>query len=184
MPRLFTAVDPSETVRDQLQQFCTAREVPFDTRWTPPDNYHITLRFIGNVSDEQAADVQSVLKEVTADPFTLQPLGLGVLPSRRNPRVLIVKIEASDPLRTLYQAVEDTLADVGVERENRSYRPHLTIARLKNAHPEQVHEFVRSAPELSLDPFPIDAFILYESTLRPSGALHEPRATFELRNST
>ena len=180
MPRLFTAIDPSDDVREQLRAYCDARDVPFEARWTPPANYHITLRFIGDVDDDRAEAVESVLEGVTRDAFTLEPLGLGLLPSRRNPRVLTINIGVSDPLQGLYDDVEEALAAADVDREQRSYRPHLTIARLKNADSGDVRSFLKSAPAPELSTFDIDRFILYESILKPSGAVHEPRAEFRL----
>lgn len=180
MPRLFTAIDPPADARDQLASYCEARDVPFDARWTPPENYHITLRFIGDVNDDREAELRSVLDAVEADAFTLKPLGLGVLPSRRNPRVLTINMAASDPIQALYESVEAVLAEAGVDREQRSYRPHLTIARLKNANAREVRSFLQEAPEPDLDAFQIDQFALYESTLTPSGAVHEPKSIFTL----
>lgn len=183
MPRLFTAIDPPTATIERLRTFCDAQDVPFEARWTPPSNYHITLRFIGEVDAGQADALDAALARVEAAPFTVAPIGLNVLPSRRSPRVLMVAIEASAALQALYEAVSDALAEEGVARESRSYRPHLTIARLKNADPADVHRFLRNAPSLDLDPFLIHRFTLYESTLQPDGAVHTARRAYALHDA-
>ena len=181
MPRLFTALDlPSSTV-DVLHAFQQQHDLGVSTRWTPPDNLHITLRFIGEVDDEQAEAVETSLGEARhRAPFDVAPIGLGVLPSRRNPRVLTVRIDPTEPLRALYRALQDVLVAANVEREERTFRPHVTLARLKDASPERLYETLRDLPGPSLDPFSVDRFYLYESTLTPDGAVHTVRREYPL----
>ncbi len=93
----------------------------------------------------------------------------------------MISFDSSDSLQTLYHDVDDALASVGIDRETRSYRPHLTIARLQDADPRAVRSFLQSTPVPQLDAFQVDRFTLYESILKPDGAVHEPRATYPLR---
>lgn len=176
--RLFTAFDIPDAARNSLSTLQT--EENLGARWTSPDQYHVTLRFIGEVDKQQAARYKEALSEIEASPVHCEPYGLDVLPSRRSPSVLMLGLERTDDLLTLYQGVSKALEAHGLEPENRTYRPHVTIARLNNVEPEAVHDFLRAHEGLSVKPFTIEAFHLYESTLTPEGAIHERLATFSL----
>lgn len=179
MPRLFTALDLPPAAVDALGAFQRKQEIGVSARWTVPENLHITLRFIGHVGDEQADTVEAALHEARRHaPFEVAPLGLGVLPSRRNPRVLTVRVDPTEPFRAFYRELQDVLATVDVERETRTFRPHITLARLKNASPERLYRALRDMPGPSLAPFPADRFYLYESRRTPDGAVHTIRAVY------
>lgn len=180
MPRLFTALDLPDEALDALRTFRDNQDLPVRTRWTPMENHHITLRFIGDVDEDRAEAIETVLSEVRAQPFSVDPLGLGVLPSRRKPRVLTVRVDPTERLRSLYRGLQDVLAAVDVEREERTFRPHITLARLKDATPERLYAALREIEGPQLDSFSADRYYLYESTLTPDGAVHTVRATYPL----
>lgn len=180
MPRLFTALDLPDSALNTLRAFRDDEDLPVQARWTPMENHHITLRFIGDVDEARVDAIEAALSEVRARSFTVDPLGLGVLPSRRNPRVLIVRIEPSERLRSLYRSLQDVLAALDIEHEERTYRPHVTLARLKNAKPERLYAALRKMDGPQLDSFLVDRYYLYESTLTPDGAVHTIRATYPL----
>lgn len=178
--RLFTAIDIPDTLREDL----TALQAPdaLDARWSDPDQFHVTLRFIGDASDEEAVRYEEALAHVNPGPVRCAPYGLDVLPSRRSPRVLMLGLERTDSMMTLYDAVSDTLDAEGVEPEDRTYRPHVTLARLDDVDREAVHEFLQAHEDSSVDSFVADQFVLYESTLTPEGAVHEPQAVYPLHD--
>lgn len=182
MPRLFTALDLPPAAIDTLCAFRQEQHLDVRARWTPAENLHLTLRFIGEIDDARAERVEATLADVHGRnaPFDVEPLGLGVLPSRRTPRVLTVRIDPSEPLQRLYGTLQDALAAVDVEREERLFRPHVTLARFKNASPERVYAALRTMQAPPLDPFPADRFYLYESTLTPDGAVHTVCAAYPL----
>lgn len=176
--RLFTAFDIPEAAQKSLSSL--QKDSQLDARWTSPDQYHVTLRFIGEIDKQKALHFEEALSDIEQPPVRCIPYGLDVLPSRRSPSVLMMGLERTDNLMALYQSVSDALEANGLDSENRTYRPHVTIARLNDVEPEAVHDFLRSHEEVSLEPFTIEAFHLYESTLTPNGAIHERRATFTL----
>ena len=180
VPRLFTALDLPDSALDALRVFRDSADLPTTARWTPRDNHHITLRFIGDVDGDRAASIEKALEAIRTAPIEIEPLGLGVLPSRRNPRVLTVRIEPTEPLRSLYNALQNTLETVDVETEDRTYRPHITLARLKDTRPEQLYAVLRDMDGPHIDSFTVDCYHLYESTLTPDGAVHTVRATYPL----
>ena len=182
MPRLFTAIDLPPTDADRLAAFCESVDPPFDARWTPRDNFHITVRFIGDVDEAHVPAIEDALAAIEASTVPIRPLGLGVLPSRRNPRVLTVRIDRTDALDALYESAQDALARVSIDRERRSYKPHVTLARMDNPDPRSVQSFRSSIDDddLPMSDFEADRLLLYESILTPEGAQHEIRSEFML----
>jgi 2'-5' RNA ligase len=176
--RLFTALDVPDALRTQIARL-RAPEV-LDGRWSPPEQYHVTLRFIGETSSDGADRLASRLDRVQAPPVELVPYGLDVLPSRRNPSVLIVGFERAAPLLSLYESVSEVLESEGLEPEDRSYRPHVTLARVRDVSAEAVHRFLDEHEAGALPSVRAEAFHLYESTLTPEGAVHERRRSFPL----
>jgi 2'-5' RNA ligase len=140
----------------------------------------VTLRFIGDASPETADRFTTRLDRVQAPVAAGVPYGLDVLPSRRNPSVLVVGLEPTESLLAVYEAVSDALESEGLEPETRSYRPHVTLARVRDSSAETVHRFLERHEAGDLPSFRADAFHLYESTLTPDGAVHERRASFSL----
>lgn len=176
--RLFTAIDPPDSIREQLRSIQAGSDLP--ARWTSPDQFHVTVRFIGDAGEEQTRRYQSALDSLTLSPVECQPYGLDVLPSRRSPRVLTLGLERTDTHMALYNSVSQTLEEQGLDPEERSYKPHVTIARLNDVPPEAVHEFLRSHQDAAFPRFEVDRLVLYESTLTPDGAIHEPVSTYVL----
>jgi 2'-5' RNA ligase len=177
--RLFTALNIPDALRADLSGLQDADAL--DARWTDPEQFHITLRFIGEVPEEQAVRYEQALADVTAPPVQCVPYGLDVLPSRRSPRVVMLGLDRTDSMMTLYAAVSDALESEGLDPEDRTYRPHVTIGRLDDADPEAVHTFLRRHEDRSFSSFEADRFTLYESTLTSEGATHDPQATYPLR---
>jgi 2'-5' RNA ligase len=176
--RLFTALDLPESIHAEVADLRALEHL--DARWSPPSQYHVTLRFIGDVNSDRAAQFEEALGEVDAAPATCTPYGLDVLPSRQNPRVLILVLERTESLLSLYRDVSTVLQHEGLEPEDRTYRPHVTLARLDDLSPENVHVFLETHEAGSLASFQVESFHLYESTLTPDGAIHERRASFLL----
>lgn len=179
--RLFTAIDLPANIRQRFADL----QIPgtLDARWTSPSQFHVTLRFIGDADEAMASRYEEALNRIESPVVTCEPYGLDVLPSRRNPSVLVVGLRRSDSLLSVYDAVSTALADVGVDPEDRKYRPHVTLARLNDAPPERIHEVLDAYGDASLPSFTVDTFYLYESTLTPDGAVHERRASFTLGTS-
>lgn len=176
--RLFTAVDVPDTLREDLSSLQGNEDL--DARWTSPEQFHVTLRFIGDVDEEQARRFEEALSDVDVPPVQCDPYGLDALPSRRSPRVLVLGLERTSTLISLYEAVSEVLDAEGLEPEDRTYRPHVTIGRLDDTSRSSVHAFLRTHEDRSFEPFTVDQFVLYESTLTSEGAIHEPVDTYKL----
>lgn len=178
--RLFTALDLPETIHSHVADLRSPKDL--DARWSPPAQYHVTLRFIGEVDAERADRFEKALDQIEAPPAECTPYGLDVLPSRQNPRVLIVGLKRTDSLLSVYRSVSGALEEEGLDPERRTYRPHVTLARLDGLSPQTVHGYLNDHEMGALPSFEVDTFHLYESTLTHDGAVHERRASFSLAN--
>lgn len=176
--RLFTALDLPDDLRAQYAGLQTPEAL--DARWTSPEQFHVTLRFIGETGSSQAAEYEEALTKIDAPAAECVPYGLDVLPSRRNPSVLIVGLERRASLLSVYHSVSEALEAEGLEPDSRKYRPHVTLARLDDCSAETVHRFLDAHDASDLPSFTAEAVHLYESTLTSDGAVHERRATYSL----
>ncbi|MFO8098787.1 MAG: RNA 2',3'-cyclic phosphodiesterase [Salinibacter sp.] len=176
--RLFTALDPPSDLRTA----CTELQdtLPLPARWTDPSQFHLTVRFIGEVDVPTGKAYKDALAALSAPPARCVPYGLDVLPSRRTPRVVMLGVERSESLRALYETVSDALAAEGLPPDDRAFRPHITFGRLDDPDPEAVHEALASASPPAFESFQATTLHLYESTQTAEGALHERRASIPL----
>jgi 2'-5' RNA ligase len=132
--RAFVAVFPPPEIRRVLVE--AARRLPRtgEVRWVRPANVHLTLKFLGEVPEEDLDRVAEALEPVCDrhEPFEVEPTGFGAFPSTRRGRILWAGIgEGSERLRALAEDVEDSLERLGFEREARAYFPHLTLGRAR-----------------------------------------------------
>ena len=175
MRRLFIALGLPNAVRDALTAL---REDLDGARWTPPDHLHCTLRFLGDTPEERIPYLEAALGGIAAPPLALRLDGLTAFPSPRAPRVLVARLAPDDALADLQRRIEAAVRDLGFAPEDRPFRPHVTLARLKRPGTRAVPAYLRSHDAGA--PFAADAFHLYASTLTPAGAVHERLASFSL----
>lgn len=178
MPRLFIAIDLPEPQRRTLEAL---RDYSLQARWTPPEQYHLTLRFIGDVEDPACLDIQQALRGVRCQCFLLDGEGVGVFPSIRRARVLFARVAMSNDLETLYGNIESCLLEAGVPTETRPFQPHITVARLKDCTPEEVNAYLSANQNTTIEPFLVQHVHLYASELTRKGAIHERLQTYRLR---
>lgn len=134
--RLFVAVNFPFEIKKSIGSFMqNLRKVKADLKWVEPENLHLTVQFLGNVSEEQVADVVEALKRPAAGiaPFTLKLGGVGVFPARERPRVFWVGAAGeTDKLLELSRRVQRELKGLGFDPGRNKFSPHLTIARLRS----------------------------------------------------
>jgi len=170
MPRLFVALEIPQAVKDDLARL--AREVP-EARWVPPEQNHLTLRFIGDVEAQQLAGIKKALAALHFARFMLELHGVGHFPpGRRPPRVLWLGISENRALFELQQRIELGLLEAGVPPEERPFSPHLTLARLKEPQGFAVASFEERHRSLHYPPVTVAEFVLFSSVLTPKGAIH------------
>jgi RNA 2',3'-cyclic 3'-phosphodiesterase len=130
--RLFVALNLPKKERDRIHRAAKRlRDAALPVRWIGPENYHVTLKFLGEVKPERIPPVEEIVRRVASAtlPFDVGLEGFGAFPTIRRPRVVWLGVDASAELRCLKQDLEWGLADVGFEAETRAFHPHLTLGR-------------------------------------------------------
>ncbi|MFT3893654.1 MAG: RNA 2',3'-cyclic phosphodiesterase [Anaerolineales bacterium] len=147
-------------------------------RWVPPENMHLTLKFLGDVS---ASNVEMLTQMLRAEAdsshcFDIRVGGLGSFPSLRRPRVIYIGIQAPAGLEALHHGVESASRRLGYESEERAFSPHLTIGRVKQDASASDQQKIRLALENihidSLGTARVDSVHLFKSELKPSGSVY------------
>lgn len=144
-------------------------------RWVDAGNYHITLRFIGEVDEAMASDIDEALARIKAPQFELRLAGLGTFGNRQ----LWVGVERNDALFHLRDKIERALVRIGLKPEGRRYQPHLTLARLKGNDLKLQH-FIESNALYRAPPFPVTRFSLIASYQTKAGSIYEDQADYRL----
>lgn len=177
MTRLFIAIDFPQEIKGMLARLCLG--LP-GARWTPEDQLHLTLRFIGEVDGGVFLDIREALHSLKASPLELTLKGVGFFPPRKQPRILWVGIDKNDPLQLLKKRLDSTLSPLGLEPEKRKFSPHITLARLKNTPLTRLTQYLAGNNLFCTPAVAIRQFQLYSSVLTAKGAVHELQATYEL----
>ncbi|MEA1649731.1 RNA 2',3'-cyclic phosphodiesterase [Nitrospirillum sp. BR 11164] len=170
MIRLFVGLEMPEAVRDALSRLTGG--LP-GARWVPPENYHLTLRFIGEVDEGVAQDIDEALDLVVAPAFTLALDGLGQFGKGEKSRVLWAGVRAEPALDHLQAKVESAVVRAGLAAETRKFSPHVTLATLGRETPaSRVGRLMEEHGLFQAGPFPVDRFVLYESVLGRQGSTY------------
>lgn len=176
MPRLFSAIEIPEHIAERL---VLLRSGLSGARWIDPENYHLTLRFIGDVDGPTARDFTQALGAIDAEPFELRLDGLGSFGGRK-PRALFVNVAPSGALDALRRANERAAREAGLPPEGRNYKPHVTLARLRGARADQVATYLERQGGVFADPFLVTRFVLYSSRNSVGGGPYVVEAAYDL----
>lgn len=169
MKRVFIAIDLPENIKTGLAGLGSS--LP-RARTVPPDQLHLTLKFIGEVEGGTLLDIEECLEKVSATIFSIRLKGVGVFPPRSTPRILWAGVHSGKQLTVLRNRIETALENIGIPRENRKYSPHITLARLKNTPIQRLSRFLTENSFLESPDFTVNGFALYSSRLTPKGAIH------------
>jgi 2'-5' RNA ligase len=181
--RAFVAIAPPERVLDAVGGAASRVVLPDGWRWTPREQWHLTLLFLGPVADADA--VVRALRGACdgRSAFSLALGGAGAFPRARRAGVVWVGIEeGSEPLASLADAVGGAVAPIGHERDEARFHPHLTVARTRGREQRDAREVVAALGDGRVgDAWTVDEVLLFESHTRPSGAEHAVRERFPLQ---
>ncbi|HTY20569.1 MAG TPA: RNA 2',3'-cyclic phosphodiesterase [Geobacteraceae bacterium] len=178
MYRLFVAIDLPEQVKEAVTGIFNRGLA--GARWVPPEQLHLTLRFIGDCAERTFEEIRGGLSAPKSAPFPLTIRGIGHFPPRGEPRVLWVGVEDSVELSTLQAKIEREIVSAGIEADKRRFSPHITIARLKDTPLARITHLEESNRQFSAAPFQVSEFYLYSSTLTREGAIHRREADYRL----
>lgn len=177
MPRLFTAIELPEDVKDRLGDL----EKPLPgAKWVPTDDLHITLRFMGDVEGLIERELCEMLAGIDADAFELRLADLGAF-GGSEPRIIWAGVAESPALATLARANERAARAAGLPPESRVYKPHVTLARLSGTPPEIVARYLGRIGAFRSRLFPVSRFVLYSSKPKSGGGPYVVEESFLLR---
>lgn len=178
--RLFVAMDIPEDTRRTLsiliKEFAA---VCRGARWVQPDGIHLTLKFIGHVEDTMTARITEALNGIQRErSIAVAFRELGFFPDEKHPRVFFTGIRADKELGPLTKEIEERLEPLGIAKEGRAFRPHLTLARFKTSDglPE-LRKKIALLPSQDFGGSAVNEFYLYRSVLKSSGAVYTRLST-------
>jgi 2'-5' RNA ligase len=145
-------------------------------KWVDPGNYHVTLRFIGEIDEGQAEDVDAALSHIHAPRFDVTLATVGHFGLRQ----LWVGVERNDALQHLHGKIESALSRLGFPPDERRYTPHVSLARLKGTNEARLQAYLAQHALYRAPPFRVEHFSLIASYLTKSGAIYEDQADYPL----
>jgi 2'-5' RNA ligase len=197
--RTFVALDLDPAIRQRIQNFMEeVRGLAPDVRWLCAESLHVTLKFIGEKPDAKVSQIVETLSSIGAEPFQLRFRGAGFFPTTKAARVFWIGIQAEGVLIHLARAIDESLAKIGIAKENRAFSPHLTLARASgrsgapgprkgdkpNRHFAKLQDFLATHPAADFGTMTAREFFLYRSQLSSKGSQYTKIAHFELQPAT
>ncbi len=176
--RLFVAIDLPWELRQRLAMLSGAG-IP-GAKWVPSENYHITLRFIGETPAYRAEEIDHALTALKARSFELTLAGLGTFAKSGRSTALWVGVERNERLDRLQSKVETALQRIGLEPERRRFAPHVSLARLDNAVEGKLAAFVQANNLFRATPVTVEHFTLFSSLLGKEQSVYTPEVEYAL----
>jgi RNA 2',3'-cyclic 3'-phosphodiesterase len=176
MLRLFVGIEFPPALKLRLSLLETT--LP-GARWIDPGNLHLTLRFIGEITEDVASDVDAALARLKARRFDLQLAGTGVFGGNK-PNTLWVGAERHPDLVALQYKIEQALIRIGLAPEPRRFAPHVTLARLRDPALSDLAQFLAAHALFRAAPLPVEHFSLIASFPTKAGSIYEDQADYPL----
>ncbi|MCE9648340.1 MAG: RNA 2',3'-cyclic phosphodiesterase [Parvibaculum sp.] len=159
MIRLFTALEIPDGIATRLEALQQGFE---HARWIERENFHITLRFIGDIPENIAADVDEALAEIPFEPFELELEGVGEFGGAK-PHALWAGVKPAEALKRLQARHESALRRAGLPPDTRKYIPHVTLARLRAAEAPEVYRFIAANNLFATPKFEVTRSVLFSA---------------------
>ena len=177
MPRIFTALEIPSAVAQSLAML---RGGLPGARWIDQENYHLTLRFIGDIDDSLAREIADMLNSVRRMSFKLRLEGLASFGGRK-PRAVVATAAPTQALLELQAEQERMMQRVGLEPEGRKYTPHVTLARLRDTSSREVADYLSTRQPFRTAPFQVGRFVLFSSRASVGGGPYVVEAAYPLK---
>jgi len=183
--RAFIAIELSDQIKDSLAQVQShLKYSAADVKWVNKENIHLTLKFLGDITEEKCTKIKSILDDIgkNTKPFSLSIKEIGAFPTIDHPRVIWVGLDnGADESKELAKNISERLLEIGFQEESRPFAAHLTIGRVRSAKNKDALKQKLTTCQLqpTTEPQPVPSVILFQSTLSPKGPtytkLHEAR---------
>jgi len=172
--RLFIAVPLNDEIKEHLRAL--QAKIAY-AKVTLVRDFHLTLKFLGEVAESRLDDIKLALGHVNIRPFVLSLSDIGFFPSQKKARVIWVGNEPKENITELQKKIDDSMLSIGFKREKR-FHPHITLARVKYIADRE--RFCESTGEIKAEKItcPVSSFDLIKSTLTPSGPEYKVIKTF------
>ena len=182
--RAFLAIEPPADILEAvgILQEKLKKEITGKVSWTKPQGNHLTLKFFGNIDENDKKNICAAVEKQVAltTPLSIKIAGTGCFPNSKKPRVLWLGASGDiEKIAKLQAQLEEDFEKIGFERENRNFRPHLTLGRVKNpGDVTGVGEAINKYIHYSAGEFICKEVVLFQSKLTPQGAIYSKLKTF------
>ena len=178
MPRLFVGLDLPTDVQNQL----SANSGGLDgARWISPQDFHITLRFIGDIDNHIADEIDQQLHRLRHEVFTLRSSSLEVF-GGRNPRSLCLGIEPEPALTRLQRKIDTAVRSLTGRTDQKKYTPHITLARFRHVQPPELAQFISGLGQPRVRPVEYTQFHLFSARDSVGGGPYRIEASYPLQS--
>ncbi len=177
--RTFVAVEITQAIRKRAGELIAALAgTSADVKWVEPHNLHLTLKFLGEVHQNEIAQVCQAVARGAAEvePFELEVCGAGAFPNAARPRTVWLGAgEGAESMVVLHDCVEAALAKLGYREEHRRFQPHLTIGRVRGVGPgiTELGQLLQQHADFAAGRMTVGKVTLFASTLTPDGPVYE-----------
>jgi RNA 2',3'-cyclic 3'-phosphodiesterase len=182
--RAFIAVELSSPVKTAIAAIQSElKKSPGEVKWVIPDICHITLKFLGEVKEEQVAPIRAILDECAAGikPFQLTVNSIGAFPTMDRPNIIWLGIkDEANILEKIARAIDEKVSALGLPKEDRPFTPHITIGRTRAGSHQALSQILKSAVTPN-ETFEVTALTFFQSTLASWGPTYYPHFTSPLK---
>ena len=177
--RLFISIELPQAVTETLANLDPQLR---GVRWLEPQQMHLTLAFLGNVSSEVQETLSEKLCAIAWKSFFLPLIGIGTFPTKGWPKILWIGVGTGHPhLFQLHKRVQEAILAAGLEPDLRSFHPHVTLARCRDVSPQTIRPFLKSHADFDAGLIHVESFSLMSSELTPAGSVYTPELVVPAR---
>lgn len=178
--RVFIALDIPSEIRSRMTQYMEyAQTLAPNARWARVENLHVTLKFIGEVSQTRVQEIVTALSVIKAAPFPVKFDGVGFFPNAKAARVFWIGVDGDGALPSLAASVDAALEKLDIAREDKAYHPHLTLARAVSGPLRELQPLL-DGPSVNFGTMTAREFFLYQSQPQRGGSRYAKLERFSL----
>lgn len=172
--RCFIAIElPAELKKNIDVYMERLRQTGADVKWVLSENLHLTLKFLGRTPEELLLDINKRLLSITKlyNRFYIQVFSAGVFPNIKHPRVVWLGIQDSEEIIKLQRDIDESMAEFGFEREDKQFKPHLTIGRVRSMkNRDMLIKELATLKDVDFGKIEVNNIVMMKSELKPTGA--------------